>query len=163
MLSGTQAPSAGTVRGFTDDGGQPYVLAQARAGGGVVATRPVAVELDWQRGPMVLDQVVVTGFGGMAWWLGRVAVVGLAAKKTHVVYYEGDGTKVAINLSRKSYGPAKITPAARGSAEKVEFGWMLALPTEVAAAAGVRHRLRVRRTDDFLLVPPVAMCARLGW
>ena len=140
MLSGTQAPSADTVRGFTDDGGQPYVLAQARAGGGVVATRPVAVELDWQRGPMVLDQVVVTGFGGMAWWLGRVAVVGLAAKKTHVVYYEGDGTKVTINLSRKSYGPAKTTPAARGSAEKVEFGWMLALPTEVAAAAGVPAR-----------------------
>ena len=70
-------------------------------------------------------------------------------KKPHVVYYEGDGTKVTINLSRKSYGPAKITPAARGSAEKVEFGWMLALPTEVAAAAGVRHGLRVRRTDDF--------------
>ena len=78
----------------------------------------------------------------------------------HVVYYEDDGTKVAINLSRKSYGPAKITPAGRGSAEKAEFGWMLALPTEVAAAAGVRHRLRVRRTDEFLLVPPVAMCAR---
>ena len=88
-------------------------------------------------------------FGGMAWWLGRVAVVGLAAKKTHVVYYEGDGTKVAIKLPRKSYGPAKTTPAARGSAEKVKFGWMLALPTEVAAAAGVRHGLWVRTTDDF--------------
>ena len=113
----------------------PYVLAQTRAAGGVVATRPVAVELDWQRGPQVLDQVVVTGFGGMAWWLGRVAVVSLEVKKPHVVYYEGDDTKVTINLAKKSYGPAKITEAARGSAEKVEFGWMLALPTEVAAAA----------------------------
>ena len=103
---------------------------------------------------MVLDQVVVTGFGGMAWWLGRGAVGGFAAKKTHVVYYEGDGTKVAINLSRKSYGPAKTTPAARGSAETVEFGWMLALPTEVAAAAGVRHGLRVRTTDGFYSYHP---------
>ena len=123
------------MQGFTDDGGQPCVLAQTKAAGGVVATRPVAVELDWQRGPQVLDQVVVAGFGGMAWWLGRVAVVSLAVKKPHVVYYGGDDTKVTINLAKKSYGPAKITEAARGSAEKVEFGWMLALPTEVAAAA----------------------------
>ena len=80
VLSGTQAPTADTVQGFTDVGGQPCVLAQTKAAGGVVATRPVAVELDWQRGPQVLDQVVVTGFGGMAWWLGRVAVVSLAVK-----------------------------------------------------------------------------------
>ena len=64
-----------------------------------------------------------------------MAVVSLACKKPHVVYYEGDDAKVTINLTQKSYGPAKITEAARGSAEKVEFGWMLALPTEVAAAA----------------------------
>ena len=97
---------------------------------------------------MVLDQVVVTGFGGMAWWLGRVAAVGLAAKKPHAVYYEGDDTKVAIVLSRKSYGPAKITPAARGSVEKVEFGWMLALPTGVAAAATRRVPARAAGAHD---------------
>ena len=83
----------------------------------------------------MLGQVVVTGFGGMAWWLGRVAVVSLAVKKPYVVYYEGDDTKATINLTQKSCGPAKITEAARGGAEKVEPGWVLALPTGVAAAA----------------------------
>ena len=81
------------------------------------------------------DKVVVTGFVGTVWWLGDIAVVTRCPKKPHVVYYEGDDTKVPVLLNDKNYGPATVTPARRCGKGTVKLGWMHALPTEVAGAA----------------------------
>lgn len=106
---------------------------------------------------MVLDQVVVTGFGGMAWWLGRVAAVGLAAQKPHVVYYEGDDTKVAIKVTvPKELRPGQNHP---GGARQCQKGgvWLDAGTTHgsCSGCGGAGTGCGCARLAIFLIVPPV--------